>query len=128
MQNENENEILPHVHAGLNAESTGSIIFKLASYTNRSLQAQLDLTTKSLGMAAAAIDMSNDHDLRRWNRLAKLATEVVDARLALVAAMVQWSDVSECEEENSCRESRMLAAMDEYDEVSKVFNIFGQHF
>jgi len=128
MQNENENEILPHVYAGLNAESTGSIIFKLASYTNRALQDQLDLTTKSLGMAAAAIDMSDDHDLRRWNRLAKLATAVVDARLVLVAAMVQWSDVSESEEENSRRESRMLEAMEEYDEVSKTFNIFGEQF
>lgn len=125
---QNENEIVPHVHAGLNAESTGSIIFKLASYTNSALQDQLGLTTKSLGMAAAAIDMSNDHDLRRWNRLAKLATEVVDARLELHKAMMEWSDVVDSEIENLRRENALLGAMSEYDEVTKVFNVFGANF
>ena len=125
---QNEIEILPHVHGGLNAESTGSIIFKLASYTSRALQAQLELTTKSLGMAAAAIDMSNDHDLRRWNRLAKLATEVVDARLELRKAMMEWSDVVDSEIENLRRENALLGAMSEYDEVTKVFNVFGANF
>jgi len=124
----NEAEISHCVDLRHDATSTGNILFKLARYTTSTLQAQLDLTTKSLGLAAAGIDTSHDGDLRRWNRLAKLATEVVDARLALVASIVLWGDISESEEENRRRESSMLAAMEEYDEASHLFNIFGQHF
>lgn len=114
----------PHYITSLSA----NIVLRLASYTTSTLEAQLSLTTKSLGMAAAAIDVSNDNDLRRWNRLAKLATEVVDARLKLQRAMNEWSDIVESEIENIRREGALLATMSEYDEVTKAFNVFGANF
>src|SRR5471030_3235838 len=114
----NETEICHRLSTSEYAKNSMNIIHKLAAYTSPTLQAQIDLTTKSLGLAAAAIDTSNDGDLRRWNRLAKLATEVVDARLRLRQAMVQWSDVVESEIENLRREGALLAAMAEFDEVS----------
>src|SRR5471032_3220703 len=124
----NETEFTVRADTGEYAKGPNNIIRKLAGYSSQTLQAQIDLTTKSLGMAAAAIDTSNDGDLRRWNRLAKLATEVGDARLRLRQAMVQWSDVVESEIENLRREGALLAAMAEFDEVTKLFNIFGTHF
>lgn len=126
MRNETEFSVRPGV--GEYAKGPNNIIHKLARYTSQTLQAQIDLTTKSLGMAAAAIDTSNDGDLRRWNRLAKLATEVVDARLKLRQAMVQWSEVVESEIENLRREGALLAAMAEFDEIAQTFNVFGAHF
>src|SRR5471032_2806649 len=124
----NETEFTVRADTGEYAKRPNNIIRNLAGYSSQSLHAQIDLTTKSLGMAAAAIDTSNDGDLRRWNRLAKLATEVVDARLRLRKAMVQWSDVVESEIENLRMEVSLLSAMADFDEVTKLFYIFGTHF
>jgi len=125
---ENNTEMSYRVFPVDNTKGHRNIIFKLASYTSQALQAQVELTTKSLGMAAAVIDTSNESDLRRWNRLAKLATELVDARLGLRVAMVNWSDVVEDEDENRRRAGALLAAVAEFDEVTKIFNDFGAHF
>src|SRR5471030_952312 len=80
----NETEFTVRADTGEYAKGPNNIIRKLAGYSSQTLQAQIDLTTKSLGMAAAAIDTSNDGDLRRWNRLAKLAAEVTPGNGAMV--------------------------------------------
>src|SRR5471032_430784 len=112
----NETEFTVRADTGEYAKGPNNIIRKLAGYSSQTLQAQIDLTTKSLGMAAAAIDTSNERDLRRWNRLAKLATEVVDARLGLRKAMEQWADVVGCEAENLRKATALRAAMAKFDE------------
>lgn len=125
---QNGTEIMHQLVTCEYGKGSNNLIRRLASYTSPMLQAKVDLAINSLGMAAAAIDTSNELDLRRWNGLAKLATEVIDARLELRTAMEQWSDVVESETENHRRERALLAAMAEFDEVTKIFNDFGLHF